>query len=92
MSLPSADALRAAMGATWPAAEEKPVGPFLLRRSQGGGQRVIAATVAPGATGLAEALPRAEAQMQSWGQTRIFQGHPADAGARCAARCGGLCD
>lgn len=76
MTQPGAADLRAAMQATWPAAEETTVGPFVLRRSQGGGQRVTAATVDPGAEGLAAALPRAEAQMQSWGQVPIFQVMP----------------
>ena len=71
--LPTPEALRAAMLASWPAVEETRLGPFHLRRSPGGGQRVSAATADPGADGLAEALPRAEAQMQAWGQSRIFQ-------------------
>lgn len=76
MTLPTPEALRAAMQATWPATEDTAVGPYRLRRSQGGGQRVTAATTTPGATGLDEWLPRAEAQMQSWGQSRIFQVTP----------------
>lgn len=76
MTHPSADLLRDAMRATWPEAESLTIGPYILRRSHGGGQRVTAATVMPGASGLAEALPRAEAQMLSWGQSQIFQVTP----------------
>lgn len=76
MTLPDADQLRAAMEATWPASAEVDVGPFRLRRSNGGGQRVTAATASPGATDLAETLPRAEAQMLAWGQVPIFQVTP----------------
>nr|WP_172331924.1 GNAT family N-acetyltransferase [Mangrovicoccus sp. HB161399] len=65
--------MRAALAATWPAAEEHAVGPFRLRRSPGGGQRVTAGRALPGAEGLAEALPRAVAQMQAWGQAPVFQ-------------------
>ncbi len=73
MILPGPEEMRAALAATWPAAEEVPLGPFLLRRSPGGGQRVSSARALPGAEGLAEALPRAVAQMQAWGQRPVFQ-------------------
>lgn len=76
MTLPDADQLRAAMEATWPASAEVDLGPFRLRRSKGGGQRVTAATANPGASDLAETLPRAEAQMLAWGQVPIFQVTP----------------
>ncbi|MBE3638983.1 GNAT family N-acetyltransferase [Mangrovicoccus sp. HB182678] len=65
--------MRRALAATWPAAEEVAMGPFMLRRSAGGGQRVTAARALPGAEGLAAALPRAVAQMQAWGQRPVFQ-------------------
>lgn len=38
--------LAQAMEATWPAAARRPLGPFILRDGDGGGQRVQAATVA----------------------------------------------
>ncbi len=72
-ALPLAAQLRAAMAATWPPEAVLEVGPFLLRRAPGAGQRVTAATAAPGAADLAESLPRAEAQMLSWGQHPLFQ-------------------
>ena len=73
MTLPGPPAMMAALAATWPAAETLASGPFLLRRSPGGGSRVTAATAPPGAADLAAALPRAEAQMRAWGQVPIFQ-------------------
>lgn len=73
MTLPSADHLFQVSWTTWPAAEEIDLGPYRLRRSPGGGQRVSAATAMPGAAELAEWFPRAEAQMLAWGQTPIFQ-------------------
>lgn len=72
-ALPDPARLRRVLQATWPAAETVVVGPFALRRSPGGGRRVTAATVEPGAEGLAEALPRAVAQMAAWQQSPIFQ-------------------
>lgn len=76
MSLPDPDRLRAVLSATWPAAETIRSGPFILRRSEGGGRRVTAATALPGAEGLAAALPHAVAQMQAWGQVPLFQTTP----------------
>ncbi|WP_240722537.1 GNAT family N-acetyltransferase [Poseidonocella sp. HB161398] len=73
MSLPGPEEMRQALAATWPAAEETALGPFRMRRSPGGGKRVSAARALPGAEGLAEALPRAVAQMQAWGQAPVFQ-------------------
>lgn len=64
----------AALDGTWPAAEYTQLGPLTLRRGQGGGSRVSAATAAPG---WAEAdLERAEAAMRDMGQPCIFQVRP----------------
>jgi GNAT superfamily N-acetyltransferase len=56
---------------TWPAAETWRDGPFLLRRGDGGGQRVSAAT-AIGPVGDAD-ITKAETAMQAMGQPRLFQ-------------------
>ena len=54
--------------ATWPAAETRRAGPWTLRRGDGGGSRVSAATL-DGEIGEFEA---AEAGMRAWGQRPIF--------------------
>jgi ribosomal protein S18 acetylase RimI-like enzyme len=54
--------------ATWPAAETRRAGPWTLRRGDGGGSRVSAATL-DGGIGEFEA---AEAGMRAWGQRPIF--------------------
>lgn len=79
-------ALIAAMEATWPPADRRQVGPALLRQGLGGGKRVSAASV-QGAWGE-EDLLRAEAAMQDWGQTPLFQVLPdqPDLDATLAAR------
>jgi ribosomal protein S18 acetylase RimI-like enzyme len=59
----------AAIDATWPAAEYRSLGPWLLRRGAGGGQRVSAASTADEA---ADPLPAAEA-MAAWGQRPLFR-------------------
>ena len=56
---------------TWPAAEMRQSGPFLLRRGNGGGQRVSAATATGPVT--PQDLDAAEAAMQAMGQPRLFQ-------------------
>lgn len=62
--------LRAAMAATWPAAETRRVGPWLLRRDGGGGRRVSAATLEGPFDGSQAA---AAAAMRGWGQAPLFQ-------------------
>jgi ribosomal protein S18 acetylase RimI-like enzyme len=59
----------AAIDATWPPAEYLEVGPWLLRRSNGGGQRVSAAST----TDQSAEIDPAEAGMRGWGQTPLFR-------------------
>jgi GNAT superfamily N-acetyltransferase len=59
----------AAIDATWPPAEFRALGPWLLRRGDGGGQRVSAAS----ANDQAAELAPAEAGMRAWGQTPLFR-------------------
>ncbi|MFU8864459.1 MAG: GNAT family N-acetyltransferase [Rhodobacterales bacterium] len=62
---------------TWPAAQTRRLGPFLLRKGDGGGQRVSAATaLAPVGVPQIEA---AEAAMLEMGQPRLFQIRQGDA-------------
>ncbi|HRO12260.1 GNAT family N-acetyltransferase, partial [Amaricoccus sp.] len=79
--------LRAALAATWPAAEERRLGPFLLRRGAGGGGRVSAASLAEADAADAD-LAAAEAAMRAWGQVPLFRLSPGEAAldARLAAR------
>jgi len=67
--------ITAALSATWPAEAEERLGPFLLRRSSGGGQRVTAAipAVEIDPDGLSQAIAAAAARMRDWGQRPIFQ-------------------
>lgn len=68
--------LRAAMEATWVPAEVRDTPPWRLRRGEGGGNRVSAATaLGPGA---AEAIPAAEAAMRAWGQRPLFMLAPGE--------------
>lgn len=63
---------------TWPAAETRRLGPVLLRRGEGGGQRVSAATALAPVT--PQEIDAAEAAMLDMGQPRLFQirqGHDA---------------
>lgn len=61
---------------TWPAEEQRTLGPITLRRSTGGGKRVSAATVTgPVAEGEVEG---AEAQMREMGQAPLFSLRPGD--------------
>lgn len=71
-ALPSAARLMAAIDATWPAAEYRSLGPWLLRRGAGGGQRVSAASTADQA---ADPAPAAEV-MAAWGQRPLFRVEP----------------
>ena len=66
---PGSHRLMAAIDATWPPAEFREVGPWLLRRGDGGGQRVSAAST----TDQAADLAAAEAGMRAWGQTPLFR-------------------
>jgi len=61
--------------ATWPAAELRRAGPWMLRRGDGGGSRVSAATL-EGPSGGFEA---AEAGMLAWGQRPVFMVRPGEA-------------
>lgn len=67
--LPATRRLMAAIDATWPPAEVRRAGPWLLRRGDGGGQRVSAASTDDQAADLAPA----EAGMQAWGQPLLFR-------------------
>ena len=60
--------------ATWPAAELRRAGPWTLRRGDGGGSRVSAATL-EGPWGGFEA---AEAGMRAWGQRPVFMVRPGE--------------
>lgn len=74
MSQPGPEALFAAMEATWPAAETRAEGPWTLRRGDGGGKRVSAATArAPEAM---QEIPQAAAAMHAMGQTALFMLRP----------------
>ncbi len=66
--------LFATLADTWPAAERREHGGWLLRRGDGGGNRVSSAMrLAAGAD------PReAEAGMRAWGQVPLFQIRPGD--------------
>lgn len=58
-----------AVDATWPPAEFRQAGPWILRRGEGGGQRVSAASTADEQADLAPA----EAGMREWGQVPLFR-------------------
>ncbi|EAQ03749.1 acetyltransferase, GNAT family protein [Pseudooceanicola batsensis HTCC2597] len=75
--MPELEAHFAAAEATWPPAETVACGPFMLRRSPGGGKRVTAAT-ARGAVASTDILA-AEAQMREMGQVPLFSLRPGDA-------------
>lgn len=57
---------------TWPAAETLSCGPFVLRRSNGGGQRVTAASLRGADTADQTDIVQAETRMQRWGQPCLF--------------------
>lgn len=75
--LPEAEAVHAAIGATWPPARLLAAGPFTLREGQGGGSRVSAATVA--GDWSAEDIDAAEAGMAALGQRALFMLRDGDA-------------
>lgn len=68
---PDAARLYDVIDGTWPAAEMWRAGPFMMRRGDGGGQRVSAAT-ATGPVSDAD-IDAAETAMQAMGQPRLFQ-------------------
>lgn len=65
--------LAAALSATWPAAQTASLGPFTLRRSPGGGARVIAATQDGTGPPDPSTLAQAIAMMRGWGQIPLFR-------------------
>jgi hypothetical protein len=71
-NMPSNHRLMAAMDATWPPAEFRQTGPWLLRRGAGGGQRVSAASTED----QSAALGPAEKTMRDWGQPLLFRVTP----------------
>ncbi|HSF93845.1 MAG TPA: GNAT family N-acetyltransferase [Thermohalobaculum sp.] len=80
---PTTHRLMEAVDATWPPAEFRESGPWLLRRGAGGGQRVSA-----GSTEDQTADPAlAEPAMRAWGQLPLFRITPdqAELDARLAA-------
>jgi ribosomal protein S18 acetylase RimI-like enzyme len=60
----------AVMDATWPAAEYRHLGPWLIRKGAGGGKRVSAASVAGDWT--PQDIPQAISAMQDLGQRPLF--------------------
>lgn len=68
---PNGDRLFSALDATWPAAGIVEREGWRLRRGEGGGRRVSAATRPPGATGEPD-IAVAEAAMEGWGQRPLF--------------------
>ena len=66
---PGTHRLMEVIDATWPPAESRALGPWLLRRGAGGGQRVSAASTENQSADLAPA----EAGMRVWGQTPLFR-------------------
>lgn len=70
MTLPSAEAVLSTLEATWPPAETNDLKPFTLRRGEGGGKRVSAASAH--GTGSAT-FADAEAAMRAMDQTPTFR-------------------
>jgi ribosomal protein S18 acetylase RimI-like enzyme len=70
----AAPGLFAALGATWPPAEIRRLGPWTLRRGEGGGSRVSAATL----DGPDGDIGEAAAAMRAWGQAPLFMLRPGD--------------
>lgn len=79
MSATTADHLMQVCEATWPPARQFAEGAFTFRDGAGGGKRVSAATLNPGATATDEDLRRAEEVMREMHQTPLFQIRPEDA-------------
>jgi ribosomal protein S18 acetylase RimI-like enzyme len=72
MTPPGTHRIMAAADATWPPAEYLEIGPWLLRRGDGGGQRVSAASIAESGNQSADIVP-AEEGMRAWRQTPLFR-------------------
>ena len=72
MDAPAAPELIAAIDATWPAAETRRRGAWVLRRGAGGGKRVSAASLWPGARETPD-IALAEEAMRAWGQAPLFR-------------------
>lgn len=70
---PGAEQLLAVCEATWPPARRLDCGPFVLRDGAGGGKRVSAATLSPGAGSTEADLQRAEEAMRGLDQSPLFQ-------------------
>lgn len=70
MTFPTAQDLYAVIDATWPAAELIQHGPVTIRKGDGGGSRVSAATVQGPFT--PDDLAKAEVAMDTLGQPRLF--------------------
>ena len=62
------DRIYAALQATWPAAEVRRLGPWTLRRGEGGGNRTEAASL----DGPLADIEAAEAAMRAWNQRPLF--------------------
>jgi len=69
MTPPGNRRLMAAVDATWPPAEFRETGPWLLRRGEGGGQRVSAASTEDEGADFAPAVTA----MREWGQVPLFR-------------------
>jgi len=69
MTPPDSRRIMAAVDATWPPVEVRRAGPWTLRRGDGGGQRVSAASTEDESADLAPA----EQGMRAWGQPPLFR-------------------
>ncbi len=76
-ALPDADRVIRAIDATWPSAAAFTRGPWLIRRGEGGGQRVSAAT--PLGEVAEQDIATAESEMRRLGQHPLFMLRPRDA-------------
>ncbi|QDY69916.1 GNAT family N-acetyltransferase [Qingshengfaniella alkalisoli] len=72
MNLPTEEDVFALLDASWPAQEVHDCGPFVLRRSNGGGKRVTAATLPTRVPFTENQIADAETQLRAWGQTPLF--------------------
>ena len=74
MTPPPLPVLLAAMDATWPAARQHDLSPWVLREGQGGGKRVSCATCPQGASEAQ--IDQAEAAHRALGQVPLFMLRP----------------